>query len=103
MPTIAESRVQTPQQRILSLAFTEFHELVAAVFVDGALGRPAPAMAIRLNANHGAISIVVLDDLSGLQLAQLNELCGQNLEIRHRGGELIIACPSLERPANETR
>ena len=92
---IVEHGQTSPRQRLVAGALDRFHRVVEAVYVERQLGEPAPALALRF-ASSGGMTLVVLDDLNGLQLATLGQLCGQDLDVRYRDGELEVYCPSLE-------
>jgi hypothetical protein len=91
--SLAERR---PHLRVLDLAFGEFRRLIGAIFVDHALGLPvAPGCSLRIEPSLAQLSLIIHGDLTGLELANLQELCGQNLDVRYHEGELEVFCPSL--------
>jgi hypothetical protein len=102
---IAEATERTTEQdaaraRLTAMALDEFQRVVVAIAVDGALGRPAPPLALRLGTRPGHLPeremcLVIHGDLTGLQLHELQALIGQNLDLEHAGGELRVICPSL--------
>jgi hypothetical protein len=61
-----------------------------------------PACSLRIEPKSAQLSLIIYDSLDGRELVKLQELCGQNLDVRYHEGELEVFCPSLT-ALNESR
>jgi hypothetical protein len=88
---------RSPHLEVLHYALEELHRVVVAINVDHVLGRPvAPALTLVIEPGTPNLALAIAGDLDGLELARLQELLGQNLDLRYRNGRLEVHCPSVE-------
>ena len=91
---------------ILRAALDEFHRLSVAIQVDGALGWPAPHLALVIRPLEQTLAMTLDSDLTGLQLGRL-----QSSSARTSTGATTAApsrssarpSPSLTAPPRPTR
>lgn len=91
----SERERQEAQARLRGLVWDELQRVVTAIRVENALG-VQPALVIRFDRHGGDGPRLILDEeeLSGLALAKLSELAGQNLELELVAGKLELSSVS---------
>ena len=87
MSTTDEQR--RAQDAIESAVWDELHRVVAAIRTENAIGMQ-PDMSITLSRYGGPALVIQEEEITGMQLALLSDLCGQNLDVELFEGRMTI-------------
>lgn len=85
---------QEAHGQIRALVWRDYDRFIRAIRDDRALG-PVPELEIHFDRYGGGPTLrIAEEDVSGLQIAKLSEMVGQDFDVRLEGGRLEVFCPA---------